>query len=187
MNPSTDDILHAISHIDADNIFILPNNSNIILAAEQAKDLTEDKNIIVIPSKNIPEGIAAMIGFAFDASAGENAETMTEALSEVRAGQVTYAVRDTTIDGKEIKSGDIMGLSGKTIEVVGSEPVQTTVELLEHMIGEESELVTIYYGEEASEEDAEKIAAKLQMGHEQIDVDIQYGGQPIYYYFVSVE
>lgn len=187
MNPSTEDILHAIQHIDADNIFILPNNSNIILAAEQAKDLTKEKNVIVLPSKNIPEGIAAMIGFTYDVSPEENEETMREALSSVRAGQVTYAVRDTTIDGKEIKSGDIMGLSGKTIEAVGSEPVETTVALLEHMIDEDSELVTLYYGLDASEEEAEKIAAEIQLKYEKIDVDIQYGGQPIYFYFVSVE
>lgn len=187
MNPSTEDILHAIRHINADNIFILPNNSNIILAAEQAKDLTEDKKIIVIPSKNIPQGIAAMIGFEYGASPEENEGAMTEALAQVRSGQVTYAVRDTTIDGKEIKSGDIMGLSGKTIEAVGTEVVQTTVELLEKMIDEDSELVTIYYGEDASEEEAEKIAAQIQLQHEDIDVEIQYGGQPIYYYFVSAE
>lgn len=187
MNPSTEDILHAIQHINADTIFILPNNSNIILAAEQAKDLTEDKKIIVIPSTNIPQGIAAMIGFEYGASPEENQAAMTEALKQVRSGQVTYAVRDTTIDGKEIKSGDIMGLSGKTIEAVGTEVVQTTVELLEKMIDEDSELVTIYYGEDATEEEAEKIAAHIQLQHEEIDIEIQYGGQPIYYYFVSAE
>lgn len=187
MNPSTEDILHAIQHINADTIFILPNNSNIILAAEQAKDLTEDKKIIVIPSTNIPQGIAAMIGFEYGASPEENQAAMTEALKQVKSGQVTYAVRDTTIDGKEIKSGDIMGLSGKTIEAVGTEVVQTTVELLEKMIDEDSELVTIYYGEDATEEEAEKIAAQIQLQHEEIDIEIQYGGQPIYYYFVSAE
>lgn len=187
MNPSTEDILHAIQHINADTIFILPNNSNIILAAEQAKDLTEDKKIIVIPSQNIPQGIAAMIGFEYGVSPEENEVAMTEALEQVKSGQVTYAVRDTTIDGKEIKSGDIMGLSGKTIEAVGTEVVPTTVELLEKMIDEDSELVTIYYGEDATEEEAEKIAAKIQLQHEDIDVEIQYGGQPIYYYFVSAE
>lgn len=187
MNPSTEDILHAIQHINADTIFILPNNSNIILAAEQAKDLTEDKKIIVIPSKNIPQGIAAMIGFEHGVSPEENEVAMTEALEQVRSGQVTYAVRDTTIDGKEIKSGDIMGLSGKTIEAVGTEVIPTTVELLGKMIDEDSELVTIYYGEDATEEEAEKIAAQIQLQHEDIDVEIQYGGQPIYYYFVSAE
>lgn len=187
MNPSTEDILHAIQHINADTIFILPNNSNIILAAEQAKDLTDDKKIIVIPSTNIPQGIAAMIGFEYGASPEENQAAMTEALEQVKSGQVTYAVRDTTIDGKEIKSGDIMGLSGKTIEAVGTEVVQTTVELLEKMIDEDSELVTIYYGEDATEEEAEKIAAQVQLQHEEIDIEIQYGGQPIYYYFVSAE
>lgn len=187
MNPSTEDILHAIQHINADTIFILPNNSNIILAAEQAKDLTEDKKIIVIPSKNIPQGIAAMIGFENSVSPEENEVAMTEALEQVKSGQVTYAVRDTTIDGKEIKSGDIMGLSGKTIEAVGTEVIPTTVELLEKMIDDDTELVTIYYGEDATEEEAEKIAAQIQLQHEDIDVEIQYGGQPIYYYFVSAE
>lgn len=187
MNPSTEDILSAIAKVNADNIFILPNNGNIILAAEQARELTEDKNIIVIPTKNIPQGITAMINFVEGMSAKENEEAMTEGLTEVRSGQVTYAVRDTSIDGKEIKAGDIMGLSDKTIETVGTDVVDTTVQLLQQMMNEESEIVTIYYGEEGSEEDAQKIASAVEEIDSDVEVEIHYGGQPIYYYFVSVE
>lgn len=187
MNPSTEDILSAIDCVNADNIYILPNNSNIILAAEQAKDLTKDKNIVVIPSKNIPQGIAAMVNYVEGMSPEENEETMTEGLAMIKSGQVTYAVRDTAIDGKEIKAGDIMGLSGKTIETVGTDIVDTTIDLLKKMMDEESELVTIYYGEEGNEADAEKIAAAIQLLDSDVEVEIHYGGQPIYYYFVSVE
>lgn len=187
MNPSTEDILSAIEKVNADNIFILPNNSNIILAAEQAREMTEDKNIVVIPTKNIPQGITAMINFAEGMAPEENAEAMTEGLADVKAGQVTYAVRDTAIDGKEIKAGDIMGLSDKTIENVGKDVVETTIELLKNMMDEDSELITIYYGEEGTEEDARKIAEAIQKLDEEIEVEIHYGGQPIYYYFVSVE
>lgn len=187
MNPSTEDILSAIEKVNADNIFILPNNGNIILAAEQARELTEDKNIIVIPTKNIPQGITAMINFAEGMTPEENAEAMTEGLADVKAGQVTYAVRDTAIDGKEIKAGDIMGLSDKTIENVGKDVVETTIELLKNMMDEDSELITIYYGEEGTEEDARRIAETIQKLDEEIEVEIHYGGQPIYYYFVSVE
>ena len=187
MNPSTEDILSAIDKVNADNIFILPNNGNIILAAEQARELTEDKNIIVIPTKNIPQGITAMINFVEGMSAKENEEAMTEGLAEVKSGQVTYAVRDTSIDGKEIKAGDIMGLSDKTIETVGTDVVDTTRQLLQQMMDEESEIVTIYYGEEGSEEDAQKIASAVEEIDSDVEVEIHYGGQPIYYYFVSVE
>lgn len=187
MNPSTEDVLSAINELNADNIFVLPNNGNIILAAEQAKELAKDKNVFVIPTKNIPQGITAMINFVEGMSVEQNADIMTECLSEVKSGQTTYAVRDTSIDGKEIKAGDIMGLSDKTIEVVGTDVVDTTVELLRHLMDEDSELVTIYYGEEASEEDAKKIAEAVEEIDGDIEVEIQYGGQPIYYYFVSVE
>lgn len=187
MNPSTEDILSAIEKVNADNIFILPNNSNIILAAEQARELTEDKNIVVIPTKNIPQGITAMINFAEGMTPEENAGAMTEGLADIKAGQVTYAVRDTAIDGKEIKAGDIMGLSDKTIENVGKDVVETTIELLKNMMDEDSELITIYYGEEGTEEDARRIAEAIQKLDEEIEVEIHYGGQPIYYYFVSVE
>jgi len=187
MNPSTDDILSAIERVNADNIFVLPNNSNIILAAEQARDLTKDKKIIVIPSKNIPQGIAAMINFVEGMSPEENAEAMTEGLALVKSGQVTYAVRDTEIDGKTIKAGNIMGLSDKTIETVGTDIVDTTIDLIKKLMDEDSELITIYYGEEGTEEDAEKIAAAIQLEDSDVEIDIQEGGQPIYYYFVSVE
>ena len=187
MNPSTEDILDAISKVNADNIFLLPNNSNIILACEQAKDLTKDKNIYVIPTKNIPQGITAMINFVEGITASENAETMKASLSEVKAGQVTYAVRDTSVDGKTIKAGDIMGLSDKTIETVGSDIVDTTVALLSKMLDEDSELVTIYIGQDGSMEDAREIEKEVEKIDSELEVEIQYGGQPIYYYFLSVE
>lgn len=187
MNPSTEDILDAISKVNADNIFLLPNNSNIILACEQAKDLTKDKNIYVIPTKNIPQGITAMINFVEGITASENAETMKASLSEVKAGQVTYAVRDTSVDGKTIKAGDIMGLSDKTIETVGSDIVDTTVALLSKMLDEDSELVTIYIGQDGSMEDARQIEKEVEKIDSELEVEIQYGGQPIYYYFLSVE
>lgn len=187
MNPSTEDILDAISKLNADNIFLLPNNSNIILACEQAKDLTKDKNIYVIPTKNIPQGITAMINFVEGITASENAETMKASLSEVKAGQVTYAVRDTSVDGKTIKAGDIMGLSDKTIETVGSDIVDTTVALLSKMLDEDSELVTIYIGQDGSMEDARQIEKEVEKIDSELEVEIQYGGQPIYYYFLSVE
>lgn len=187
MNPSTEDILDAISKVNADNIFLLPNNSNIILACEQAKDLTKDKNIYVIPTKNIPQGITAMVNFVEGITASENAETMKASLSEVKAGQVTYAVRDTSVDGKTIKAGDIMGLSDKTIETVGSDIVDTTVALLSKMLDEDSELVTIYIGQDGSMEDARQIEKEVKKIDSELEVEIQYGGQPIYYYFLSVE
>ena len=187
MNPSTEDILDAISKVNADNIFLLPNNSNIILACEQAKDLTKDKNIYVIPTKNIPQGITAMVNFVEGITASENAEIMKASLSEVKAGQVTYAVRDTSVDGKTIKAGDIMGLSDKTIETVGSDIVDTTVALLSKMLDEDSELVTIYIGQDGSMEDARQIEKEVEKIDSELEVEIQYGGQPIYYYFLSVE
>lgn len=187
MNPSTEDILGAINRVNADTIFILPNNGNIILAAEQARELTEDKKIVVIPTKNIPQGITAMINYVDGMTPEENAEAMTEGLNEVKSGQVTYAVRDTIIDGKEIKAGDIMGLSDKTIENVGTDVVDTTITLIQNMLNEDSELVTIYYGEEGKEEDAKRIAEAVQKIDDELEIEIHYGGQPIYYYFVSVE
>lgn len=187
MNPSTEDILDAIDKVNADNIFILPNNGNIILAAEQARELTKDKKVFVIPTKNIPQGISAMINFVEGMSPEENEATMKEGVAEVKSGQVTYAVRDTSIDGKEIKAGDIMGLSDKTIETVGTDITETTIQLLTKMMDEDSEIITIYYGEEGSEEEAQKIAAAVEEIDADVEVEIHYGGQPIYYYFVSVE
>ncbi|MCM1245305.1 MAG: DAK2 domain-containing protein [Roseburia sp.] len=187
MNPSTEDILEAVSKVGAETIYIFPNNSNIILAANQAKELTKDKHIVVIPTKNIPQGIAAMINYIDGVSAEENEAAMTEAMQQIRTGQVTYAVRDTSIDGKEIKQGDIMGLSDKTIEVVGSDVRETTLSLIDALKDEETELITLYYGEESSEEQAQEIADAISEKYEEIEVETEYGGQPIYYYFVSVE
>lgn len=187
MNPSTEDILEAISQVGAETIYIFPNNSNIILAANQAKDLTNDKNIVVIPTKNIPQGITAMINYIDGDRVEQNESAMTEAMQQIRSGQVTYAVRDTSIDGKEIKQGDIMGLSDKTIEVVGSDIKETTLALIDALKDEETELITLYYGEESSEEEAVEIASAVCEKYEGIEVETEYGGQPIYYYFVSVE
>lgn len=187
MNPSTEDILDAIAKVNADTIFVLPNNGNIILAANQAKDLTEDKEIIVIPSKNIPQGIAALISYVSGQSSEDNAEAMEEEMSAVKSGQVTYAVRDTNMDGKEIKQGDFMGLTDKTIQSVGQDLAETTKELIEALLDDDSELISLYYGAETTEEEAEKLAKEIEAEHEELEVEVQYGGQPVYSYFISVE
>lgn len=187
MNPSTEDMLQAIDHVNADNIFILPNNKNIILAAEQAKSLTEDKNIIVIPSTTIPQGITAVINYVYDSTPEENAARMTEEMKRVKTGQVTYAVRDTSIDGKEIKQGNIMGLGDKTILAVGDAVQSTTLELVENLVDDDAELISLYYGEEISEGDAEALAAEISDKYPNVDVEVHPGGQPIYYYILSVE
>ncbi len=187
MNPSTEDMLNAISEVNADNIFILPNNGNIILAAEQAKHLTEDKNICVIPSKTVPQGITAVINFVYDKSPEENAARMTEEMQKVKSGQVTYAVRDTSLDGKEIKQGNIMGIGDKTILSVGDEIKSTTIELIQCLANEDSELISLYYGEEVKEEDANSLAEEVMELYPDLDVEVHYGGQPIYYYVLSVE
>lgn len=187
MNPSTEDMLDAIDKVNADTIFILPNNGNIILAANQAKDLTEDKEIIVIPSKNIPQGIAAMINYMGGKSNEENQENMESEMLQIKSGQVTYAVRDTNMDGKEIRQGNFMGLTDKTIVSVNESVEEASLELVESMLEEESELVSIYFGAEISEEEAEKLADEILKNHENLDVEVQYGGQPIYSYFISVE
>lgn len=187
MNPSTEDMLNAIDKVNADTIFILPNNSNIILAANQAKALTEDKEIIVIPSKTIPQGIAAMINYVYDKSASENEQYMTEGMRAVRSGQVTYAVRDTSIDGKEIHQGDIMGLDDKTILTVGKDIAGTTIELVDAMVDENSELISLYYGSGTTREEAKAVAARIEKLYPDVDVEVHDGGQPIYYYVLSVE
>ncbi len=187
MNPSTEDMLNAINEVHADNIFILPNNGNIILAAEQAKHLTEDKNIYVIPSKTVPQGITAVINFIYDKSPEENAARMAEEMKKVRSGQVTYAVRDTSIDGMEIKQGNIMGIGDKTILAVGEDIKATTIELIQKLTDEDSELISLYYGAEISEEEANEMAEELMEAYPNLDVEIHYGGQPIYYYVLSVE
>ena len=187
MNPSTEDILNAADRINADTVFVLPNNKNIILAAEQAAELVEGKKLIVIPTKTVPQGITAMINFEASRNAQENADTMTEALSTVATGQLTYAVRDTSIDGKEIHKDDIMGLSDSGLAAVGKSIDQTLLELVDAMMNEDAELITLYYGSDISEEDAENAAAKVEEKYPAIDVELQMGGQPIYYYVISME
>lgn len=187
MNPSTEDMLNAIDNVNADTIFILPNNSNIILAANQAKELTEDKEIIVIPSKTVPQGITAIINFVYDKSSKENEARMTEEMKKVKSGQVTYAVRDTNIDGKEIKQGNIMGLDDKTILSVGSDIEETTFELIKGLVDEDSELISLYYGAEITEEVAGALADRISEEYPDVDVEVHSGGQPIYYYVLSVE
>jgi DAK2 domain fusion protein YloV len=187
MNPSTEDMLQAIDQVNARNIYILPNNKNIILAAEQARDLTEDKNIIVLPTCTIPQGIAAMIGYMPDEGVEENTESMKEAYGLVKTGQVTYAVRDTSINGKEIHDGDIMGINDDGIAAVGKSVEETTVELVAGMVDEDTELITVYYGCDVSEEEAEEIGDRIGERCPDAEVEISFGGQPIYYYMISVE
>lgn len=187
MNPSTEDILQAVEKVPADTVYILPNNGNIILAAEQARNLTEDKKVVVIPSTNIPQGIAAMINFMPGQPAEENTQQMTEEMGNVKSGQVTYAVRDTRMDGQEIKQGDYMGIADKKIVAVEKSLPEVTVELVEGMIDEESELVSLYYGADVTEKDAEAVADLILKDHDDLEVEVQYGGQPVYSYFVSVE
>ena len=187
MNPSTEDMLNAIEKVNAHTIYILPNNKNIILAAEQAKSLVEDKKIIVIPSKTIPQGITAIINFAPDLSPEENEKIMTEEMSHVKTGQVTYAVRTTTIDDIEISQGDLMALGDHGILAVGKSIEAAALDALNAMVEEESELVTIYYGEDISREDAEKVREKAAEFFSNCEVELHEGGQPVYYYILSVE
>lgn len=187
MNPSTEDMLNAIDRVNADTVFILPNNKNIVLAANQAKSLVEEKEIIVIPTKTVPQGITAIINFMPDADAKTNEEAMLEEIKNVKTGQVTYAVRDTHIDDKEIHEGDIIGIGDSGILAVGKDLEETTKELIANLVDEDSELISIYYGEEVSEEDAEKFTEEITELYPDVDVDIQFGGQPIYYYVLAVE
>lgn len=187
MNPSTEDMLNAIDQVHAENIFILPNNKNIILAANQAKALTEDKNIIVIPTKTVPQGITAMINYIPDMSAEENESRMNEEIHNVKTGQVTYAVRDTRIDDKEIKEGNIMGIGDHSILAVGTDIAETTKEMFAELIDEDSELISIYYGADVTEEEAEELGADLEEAYPDCEIEVHFGGQPIYYYVVSVE
>ncbi len=187
MNPSTDDVLKAIESINADNIYVLPNNKNIILAADQAKSLTEDKNVIVIPTKTVPQGITALINYMYDNSPEDNERDMTESLATVKTGQITYAVRDTQIDGFEIKMNDIMGLDDKTIKAVGSNIHDVAFDLTKQMVTEDSALITLYYGEETTMHEAEKLCDALKEEFPDLEVEIHEGGQPIYYYVISVE
>lgn len=187
MNPSTEDVLQAIAHVNAENIFIFPNNKNIILAANQARDLTEDKNIVVIPTKTIPQGITALISYVPDKTVEQNTEEMMEAMKHVKTGQITYAVRDTKIDDKEIRQGDIMGIGDHGILAVGKEIEDTAVAMVQEMADEDSEIVSVYYGADVTAEDAEQFAARLEELYPDFDVELNEGGQPIYYYVVSVE
>ncbi len=187
MNPSTEDILSAVEKVNAENVFVFPNNKNIILAANQAAAICEDKKIHVIPTKSVPQGISAVLSFAEDMSPEENIEAMTEAISAVKSGEVTYAVRDTSVDGKEIKNGDIMGISDKGIDVVGTSVDEVTTSLIEGMVDEDSGLITLYYGSDVSKEDAEKLCDALTEKFDELEVELHEGGQPIYYYIVSVE
>ena len=187
MNPSTEDMLNAIDQVNAKNIFILPNNKNIILAAEQARDLTEDKKIVVLPTKTIPQGISAMIGYMPEASVDENAENMKDAYQDIASGQVTYAVRDTSIDGKEIHNGDIMGINDGGIAAVGKDLMETTIDLLSTMVDEDSELICLYYGADVSKQDADALSDEIEEKFPECEVEVNFGGQPIYYYMISVE
>ena len=187
MNPSTEDMLNAIDKVNANTIYILPNNKNIILAANQAQSLTEDKEIVVVPSKTAPQGVAALIGFDPNKTGEGNLKSMTEEMANVKTGQVTYAVRDTSIDGKEINAGDIMGIDDEGIKAVSTDLLTTTKELLSQMIDEDSELISIYYGAEVKEEDAKEFAKYVEGTYGDCDVEFNYGGQPIYYYILSVE
>ncbi|MBQ8822808.1 MAG: DAK2 domain-containing protein [Lachnospiraceae bacterium] len=187
MNPSTADILDAVDKVNAKTIFILPNNKNIILAANQAAELMTDKNLLVIPTKTIPQGITAVINYVPDLSVDENEETMLAEIGNVKTGQVTYAVRDTMIDDKEIKMGDYMGIGDAGILTVGKDMEEITLGMVDTMCDEDSELISIYYGCDVEEEDAEALREKIEGAHPGCDVELQYGGQPIYYYVVSVE
>ena len=187
MNPSTEDMLEAIEQVNAENIFILPNNKNIILAAEQAAKLTGDKNIIVLPTKTIPQGISAMVGYMPEMDAEENKEGMTECYQNILSGQVTYAVRDTSINGKTIRNGDIMGIDDDGIQAVGTDVAQTTLDLLSHMVDGDSELISLYYGDSVTQEQAAELAAKVEEMFPEVEIETNFGGQPIYYYMVSVE
>ena len=187
MNPSTEDMLNAIDKVNAENIFIFPNNKNIILAANQAKALTEDKNIIVIPTKTVPQGITAVINFVPEKSVEENEATMVEEIKKVKTAQVTYAVRDTHIDEKEIHQGDIMGIGDHGMLAVGQEVAAVAKDAATAMVDDETELISIYYGEDFSEEEAEALGAELEEMYDFCDVEVNFGGQPIYYCIISVE
>ena len=187
MNPSTEDMLNAIEKINADNIFIFPNNKNIILAANQAKQLTKDKNIIVIPTKTVPQGITAIINYVPDISVEENEAVMTEEVQRVATGQVTYAVRDTMIDNQEIHQGDFMGIGDKGILSVGTDLQSVAFNMVQKMMSDEFELISIYYGDVITEEQAQRLVDQVQAEYSGCDVELQYGGQPIYSYIISAE
>ena len=186
MNPSIQDLAQAVEATHARNVFILPNNTNIILAAQQASELTE-KNVIVLPTKSVPMGISAMLAFSADMGVEENTEAMTEAAENVHTASITYAVRDTTYEGKEIHQGDIMGMIDNKLSVLGSQMHQVGLDIAEKMVNEDTDLITIYYGSDVSEEDAQKLCDALAEKYDDCDVELQYGGQPLYYYLIAVE
>lgn len=187
MNPSTEDMLNAIEHVNAKTVFILPNNKNIIMAANQAVDLVEDKQIIVIPTKTIPQGITALVNYIPDHSVEENKEQMMAEIENVKTGQVTYAVRDTEIDGKTIKQNDFMGIGDKSILSVGTDLKATTLEMVDAMVDEDSAIVSIYFGSDSDEDSANELAAAIEEKYPDVEVEVNDGGQPIYYYVISVE
>ena len=186
MNPSTEDFMNAIEHINAKNIFIFPNNSNIIMAANQAKELS-DKNIVVIPTKNTPQGFTALVSFNGDASVEENENAMMESLSLVKSGQVTYAVRDTVMNDVEVKEGNIIAIAEGKLQAAGEGVNNITTKLVENLVDEDSAIITLFYGEDVSEEEANNLRNELEEKFEDIDVELYYGGQPLYYYLISVE
>ena len=187
MNPSTDDILNAIDKVNADNIFILPNNKNIILAANQAKELTEDKNVIVIPSKTVPQGISAVINYIHDGDVADNIDKMTEGMKYTKSGEVTYAVRDTVIGGKNISQGNIMGIGDSGIISVCDSVDRAVLEMLEDLVDDETGIISLYYGADVGENDANALSKKISEIYQDLDVELQFGGQPVYYYLLSVE
>lgn len=187
MNPSTEDMLDAIAKVNAENIFILPNNKNIIMAANQAADLTEDKRIFVVPTKTIPQGITSVINYAADVPPEENLEVMKQELETVRTGEVTYAIRDTSLDGKEIHKDDFMGIGDNGLLAVSKDLFQTACEMIDAMMDDDVELISIYYGADVPEEDAEALCTAVEEHYSSCDVELQYGGQPVYYYIVSAE
>lgn len=187
MNPSTEDMLNAIAKVNAKTIYIFPNNKNIVLAANQARDLTEDKEIVVVPTKTIPQGITAMISYVPEKNSAENTEAMLQAIEHVKTGQITYAVRDTRIDDKEIHEGDMMGIGDHGILAVGKDRMEVAKETVAQMVDDESEVISIYYGADTEEAEAEELATALEEAYPECDVELNAGGQPIYYYVISVE
>lgn len=187
MNPSTEDVLNAVDKVNAETIFVLPNNKNIILAAEQAAKIAEDKKVVVIPSKTVPQGITAIINYVQDKSIEDNTAKMTEEMENVKTGSVTYAVRDTEIDGKIIKENDIMGIGDNGIVSVGTDLFNTTIDMVSNLVDDVSEIISVYYGADVTEEDAAKLCEKIEKLYPDVEVDMNFGGQPIYYYVISVE
>lgn len=187
MNPSTEDVLDAISKVNAETVFVFPNNKNIILAANQAAEIEEEKNVIVIPTKTIPQGISALISFDETATAEANQAGMEDAITAVKSGQVTYAVRDTSIDGKEIRTGDYMGIDDAGIQAVGQDITEVVKDLIGAMADEDSELLSIYYGSDVEEEKANALVEAVQAAYPDFEVETHAGGQPIYYYILSLE